>query len=189
MIKRAGVSYVMRSLQIGAEDKLAPLAQGFLHVEAEGFHEFVFVIKHGKVIVADQLIFPAQSTGGENAGNGHLVEIRLDKAALAVGLLIGETVHDGLGKMAGVDTDTTVFIAFAVDEVAFVAFRNEVVVLDFVGPHAVILNTDHVSVLPGQPFKEAFFNSLSETVDADCYYPHTCSLIRFVCMIPVLRVN
>ncbi len=91
--------------------------------------------------------------------------------------------------MSGVDANAAIFVALAVDEIRLVTFWNQVVIFNLIGSHAVILNADHISILPGQPFKKAFFNSLRQTVDADRYYAHTCSLIRFECMIPLLRFN
>ena len=187
--KRAGVGHVMGGLQVGAEYKLATLAQSFLHMETKGLHEVVLVIQNRQVILANRLLFPPQSRRGKHASNGHFVEIRLDEATLAISLLVSKAVHDGFWEMTGIDTNAPIFVTLAINKIGFVALRDQVKILDLVGPHAVVLNANHVSVLAGQPLKEAFFNSLGQTVDADCYYPHTCSLIRFVCMIPVLRVN
>lgn len=69
--------------------------------------------------------------------------------------------------MTGVDADTTVFVQFTINEVGLVAFRNQVPVFNFVGAHAVVLHTDHISVLFGKPVKKTLFNSLLKTIDAD----------------------
>ena len=69
--------------------------------------------------------------------------------------------------MAGVDTDTAILVFFTIDEIGFVPFRNQVVVFNLVGAHAVILDTDHVSILLRQPVEKAFFNGLGEAIDAD----------------------
>src|SRR5690554_6250946 len=62
VIERAGIRYVVGGLQVRAENKLATLTQGFLHVQAKRFHKLVFVIEHGQVIFTKQLVFPAKGT-------------------------------------------------------------------------------------------------------------------------------
>ena len=69
--------------------------------------------------------------------------------------------------MTGVYADTAIFILFAINKVGLVTFRNQVIVLNLVGPHAMVLNADHVSVLLRQPVEKTFFNSLGEAIDAD----------------------
>ena len=91
--------------------------------------------------------------------------------------------------MPGVDTHPAIFVVLTIDKVGFIAFRDQVVILDFVGAHTVILNADDVGILPGQPFKETLLNRLCQAVDAYCYDTHTCSLILFVCIILFSRFN
>src|SRR5690554_4712057 len=106
VVERAGIGYVVSRLQVGTEDKLTTLAQGFLHVHAKGFHELVFVIENSQIVFTSQLFFAAQGTGRENAGYRYLVEIGLDKATLAVRLLVGKAVHNGSRQVAAVNAAT-----------------------------------------------------------------------------------
>ena len=149
VVQRAGVSYMMGGLQVGAENKLTALAQGFLHMEAKGFHEVVLVIQNRQVVLANQFFFAAKCAGRENAGDRYLVKVRLNETAFAICLLIGETVHNGLREMAGIDTNAPILVTLAINKVGLIAVRDQVKILDLVSPHAVVLNANHVSVLPG----------------------------------------
>ncbi len=167
MVQRAGVGYVMGCLEVRAENELPAFAQCLLHMQAERLHELVLVVQHCQIVVANQLFFTTKGAGGKHTGDGNLVKIGLDEPAFAIRLLIGKSIHDGFRKMAGVNTNTAILVFLAINEIGFVTFRNQVVVLNLVGPHAMILDTDHVSVLLRQPVEKAFFNSLGKAIDAD----------------------
>jgi hypothetical protein len=125
------------------------------------------VVQHCQIVVANQLFFTTEGAGGKHTGHGNLVKIGLDETAFPIRLLIGKPVHDGLREMTGIDANAAILVFLAINKVGFVTFRNQVVVLNLVGPHAMILDTDHVSVLLRQPVEKTFFNSLGEAIDAD----------------------
>ncbi|BES69679.1 hypothetical protein RE428_06970 [Marinobacter nanhaiticus D15-8W] len=80
--------------------------------------------------------------------------------------------------MAGVNADAPVFGFLAIDEVSFIALRHVSGVVEFIDPHAVILDAYDICILVRQPVKKTPVNSLRQAVDADRYYPHRCSLKR-----------
>ena len=51
--------------------------------------------------------------------------------------------------MAGIDTNAPILVTLAINKVGLIAVRDQVEILDLVSPHAVVLNANHVSVLPG----------------------------------------
>lgn len=189
VITGTGIGDMMGRLKIRADNKLTPFTQGLLHMETEGFHKIIFMIQYGEVILTQHFIFPAQRRGRQYAGHADFVKIGLDKAAFAIGLFAGKPIHDGLREVAGVNSHASVLVVFTIDEVGFVTVWNEAAIFNFIGTHTVILNANNVCILLGQPVKKALVDGLSQTINADRNYPHTCSLIRFECMIPVLYVN
>src|SRR5690606_532417 len=117
VVERAGIRYMVSRLQVGTEDKLTTLAQGFLHVHAKGFHELVFVIENSQVVFTSQLFFAAQGTGRKNAGYRYLVEIGLDKATFTVRLLVSKAVHNGYREVAAMNSATARLGQLGIDAV------------------------------------------------------------------------
>ena len=154
-------------LQIGTKNELATLTQGFLHVQPKRIHKIIFMVQNGQIILADQLLLPPKSTGRQHRGNRNLVKVRLNKAPFAIRLLVGKPVHDGLGEMPRVNTHATVLIIFAIYEVGLIPFGYKIEIFNLIGAHTVILNTDNVCILLGQPVEETFINSPGKTIDAD----------------------
>ena len=153
VVQRTGISDMMRGLEVGTEDKLTALAQSLLHVEAEAFQELILVIQHREIIFTKELFFTPQGTRRQHTAYRHLVKVGLNKATFTISLLVGEPVHDGLREMAGVNANTAILVLLAINKVGLIPLWDEVIVLDLIGTHAVILNADNVSILIRQPVK------------------------------------
>src|SRR5690606_10998602 len=162
-----GICYMVSRLQVRTDNKLAALTQRLLHVNAKRFHEFVLVIKNGQIVLANKLLLATERTRSQHTGHRHLVEIRLNKTAFAVSLLIGKTVHNRFWEMTGINTHSTMLIQLTVDKVSLITFRNQIFIFNLIGAHTVILHAHHVCILLRQPLEKALFNSLLQTIDAD----------------------
>src|SRR5690554_3010236 len=117
---------MMGRLQVRPKNKLATLTKGFLHMQTKSIHKVIFMVEHRQVILADQLLLTPKSAGSQYRGNRNLVKIDLNETPFTIRRLIRKPVHNGFREMPCVNSYTAVLIFFAINEIGFIPFWDEI---------------------------------------------------------------